>query len=148
MNLTWKRFGDHTLPLPRQAKPGDAGYDLIVPEDIKLYPGERKHIATGWAVAIPSGWVGLISERSGLARKYGLAILGGVIDSGYRGEIGIIMLITGAIPVTIPSGTAIAQMIVIPCLHATSIEAEELDETERGANGFGHTDGIGHTDTA
>ena len=138
--IHWKRIGDHTLPLPRQAKPGDAGYDLAAPHDWVIHPGERATIPVGWTVAIPTGWVGLIQERSGLAMRAGLAVLGGVIDSGYRGEMAVIAVNTGEERIDIRAGDRIAQLVIVPCLHAESVEVEDLDETERGASGFGSTD--------
>lgn len=146
--LRWKRIGNHDLPIPRQAKHGDAGYDLaysgLTPKgdprsSIVLYPFDAPvMIPTGWAVAIPYGYVGLIRERSGAAKR-GMLITGGVIDSGYRGEIALLVACQTDDIVEIKAGERIAQLIIVPCLHHASIEVDSLDETERGADGFGST---------
>ena len=94
---------------------------------------------TGWGVEIPTGYVGILKGRSGLAKNNGIEVLGGVIDADYRGEIGVILLNSGFNEVTFYAGDRIAQMIVIPCLMERSIEVEEWSRTDRNNAGFGST---------
>lgn len=131
---------DPGMPLPRTAKPGDAGMDLRSREDVVLEPGRRQLIPTGIAVAVPPGWVGLVHPRSGLAAGHGITVLNtpGTIDSGYRGEIKITLLNTDRTEAfRIGRGDRIAQLLLQRVALVETVEVETLDETERGATGFG-----------
>ncbi|MGL4832132.1 MAG: dUTP diphosphatase [Propionibacteriaceae bacterium] len=136
---------DPDSAVPVYAKPGDAGADLPSAEDVILRPGERRVVATGLAVAIPQGYVGLTHPRSGLAATTGLTIVNapGTIDSGYRGEIKIILLNTDTEQaIDIRRGDRIAQLVIQPVVQAEFVEVDSLSATERGAGGFGST-GLG-----
>lgn len=132
-----KRIGNHDLPLPRQESMGAAGYDLRAVDGFTLWPGQRKLVGTGFAWAIPEGFMGIVRPRSGLARKHGLHIMAGLIDSDYRGELGVLLVNLGDHPVTLAAGDRIAQMVVSMCYQRHLTEVEDLDATERGAGGFG-----------
>jgi len=125
--------------LPKYALPHDAGMDVYSNETITLLPNEKKTIKTGIALAIPPGHVGLVWDKSGLASKFHLHTLAGVIDEMYRGELQIVLGNFGAAPYTIQKGTKIAQLLIQPIVHAQPAEVSALDETERGAGGFGST---------
>lgn len=129
------------LPLPHYASEGAAGMDVVSAEDRQLAPGERAAIATGLSFAIPRNYEIQVRARSGLALKDGLAVLNapGTIDSDYRGEVRIILANLGDRPVTITRGMRIAQLVLAPVTRARWVEAEMLDETARGAGGFGST---------
>lgn len=126
---------------PEHAKPGDAGVDLYSIAKVSLLPGERKLIPTGLKVAIPAGCVGLVVPRSGLAIEHGLTITNspGIIDSGYRGEIKVILQNGGLEPVNLPAATRLAQFLLIPFLNQNWVRVNELPETDRGEGGFGST---------
>lgn len=124
--------------LPRYSRQGDAGLDLHAVENVIIPPQERKLIATGIAMAIPSGYAGLIWDRSGMAAKHGITTLGGVIDSNYRGEWKVILHNLSTEPFTVEKGMRIAQLLIQPVQKKEIVEVEELDEdTERGTEGFG-----------
>jgi dUTP pyrophosphatase len=125
--------------MPVQATPADAGSDLHSIEDRVLLPGERQLFQTGIAAAIPEGFVGYIKPRSGLALKHGVDVLGGVIDSGYRGEIGVVLVNHGSRPVELPEGSRIAQLVIQPVAQVQFRESVGLPQTVRGAGGFGST---------
>jgi len=125
--------------LPRYAKPGDAGMDFYSNEETTILPNERKLISTGIVMAIPPGYVGLIWDKSGIATKYGIKTMAGVIDSGYRGEIKILIHNLSNQIHKIEKNTKIAQMLIQPIECRKVIEVEELDQTERGEGGFGST---------
>ncbi len=126
--------------LPKYATQDDAGMDLFAIEDVEIMPMERKQIGTGIALEIPAGHVGLIWDKSGLSHKFGIKTLGGVIDSGYRGEIKVGVINLGAEKYTFEKGHKIAQMII---QKKETLEIEEVNEldlnTERGAGAFGST---------
>ncbi len=131
---------DPELPAPVYAKPGDAGADLRSRIDFELEPGERALVPTGVAIALPEGYVGLVHPRSGLATKYGITIVNapGTVDSGYRGELMVTLLNTDKTrPFHVSRGDRIAQLVIQRYEQATFTVVEELDETERGATGFG-----------
>ena len=131
--------------LPAQAYDGDAGLDLAACERAELEPGERAVVGTGIAVAIPDGYAGLVLPRSGLAARHGLTIVNapGLIDSGYRGEVKVILLNTDARePVVVEPGMRIAQLVLVEAASVRLIEFDELPESERGAAGFGSS-GVG-----
>ncbi|WP_246816787.1 MULTISPECIES: dUTP diphosphatase [Corynebacterium] len=133
---------DPDLPLPHRAHPEDAGADLYSAEDVTLQPGERALIGTGIAIALPVGTVGLIHPRSGLAAKQGLSIVNtpGTVDAGYRGELKVCLINTDrSEPIVITRGMRIAQLVVQRVELASFKEVDELDETVRGAGGYGST---------
>lgn len=126
--------------LPAQAYEGDAGLDLAACEDVVLRPGERALVATGIAVAIPEGYAGFVQPRSGLAARHGISIVNspGLIDSGYRGEIRVVLLNTDASEVFhVRPGMRIAQLVVAPVASVRMVETPELATSERGVRGFG-----------
>lgn len=127
--------------LPTYAHPGDAGLDLTSVEHVVLEPGQRHAVATGWAMAIPNGWVGLVHPRSGLALRQGLTVANapGTIDAGYRGEVKVILVNLGADAVTIAPGDRIAQLLLQHVGHATVEEVGTLEDSARGSGGFGST---------
>jgi dUTP pyrophosphatase len=118
--------------LPTRAHPDDAGLDLYNLEDFRMSPGEGKMIKTGIALAIPQGFVGLVADRSSLAKR-GLKTAGGVIDAGYRGEIHIVSKEV----FELKKGERLAQLMIIPIATPAVVEVQELDDTARGAKGFG-----------
>ena len=131
---------DHEAVIPSQAKRSDAGYDLHALERYILGPHEREMFRTGIAVAIPEGYVGYIKPRSGLAARRGLDVLGGVIDAGYRGEIGVILYNTDPHEdITVAPGDRIAQLVIQPVAQVAFREVIELPESERAFGGFGST---------
>jgi dUTP pyrophosphatase len=126
--------------LPTRAYPGDAGLDLYALEPARLEPGERASIRTGIAVEIPPGQAGLVLPRSGLATKAGIALVNapGLIDSGYRGEIRVLLLNTDrATAFMVDAGDRIAQLVLVGIQTPTPVEVPVLEITERGAGGFG-----------
>jgi dUTP pyrophosphatase len=131
------------LPLPAYETAGSAGMDLCAAVDapLVLAPGARALVPTGIAIALPPGFEAQIRPRSGLALKEGVTLLNtpGTIDSDYRGEIGVILVNLGDAPVEISRAMRIAQMIIAPVTRAGWQEVDELDETARGAGGFGST---------
>lgn len=131
------------LDLPRYATDGAAGMDVLSAEDVTLAPGARHAVATGLAVAIPPGYEIQVRPRSGLALKHGIAVPNtpGTIDSDYRGELKVILINHGAEPFPIHRGDRVAQLVVAPVTLAEWDEVAELDETSRGAGGFGSTGG-------
>jgi dUTP pyrophosphatase len=126
--------------LPSQAYEGDAGFDLTAYEAVTLAPGERAVVPTGIAVEIPEGYAGFVQPRSGLAARHGLGVVNspGLVDSGYRGEIRVVLLNTDARePFSVEPGMRIAQLVVAPVASVRLVEVEELATSERGARGFG-----------
>jgi len=126
--------------IPGQAYAGDAGLDLVACDGLTLEPGERAVIGTGIAVAIPEGYAGLVVPRSGLAASHGLTIVNapGLIDSGYRGEILVIVLNTDAdARFVVAPGMRVAQLLVVPVSSVRLVVAQALPETERGEGGLG-----------
>jgi dUTP pyrophosphatase len=129
------------LPLPAYATEGAAGMDVVAAEDLTLPPGGRRAVATGFAMAIPPGYEVQVRPRSGLALKHGVTCLNtpGTIDSDYRGEVKVILANLGDAPFEITRGDRIAQLVPAPVQHAALDEVASLDETLRGAGGFGST---------
>ena len=125
--------------LPSQAYEGDAGLDLAACEPAVLGPGERALVPTGIAVEIPEGYAGFVQPRSGLAARHGIGIVNapGLVDSGYRGEIRVLLLNTGREPFTVEVGMRIAQLVIAPVASVRLVEVDELAASERGARGFG-----------
>jgi len=136
MELQIQRM-DKELDLPEYAKEDDAALDLRASEDVELLPMEKKIAKTGIKVAIPKGHVGLLWDRSGMAAKYSIHVLAGVIDSGYRGEIGVVLINLGKDAFPIEKGMRIAQMLIQPVLNMKVKEVDNLDDTKRGDGGFG-----------
>lgn len=131
------------LPLPAYQTAEAAGLDLMaaIPEPVDLAPGQRRLIPTGLAIALPGGFEAQIRPRSGLALKHGLSIVNapGTIDADYRGEVSVLLINLGGEPVRIEPGSRIAQMVVAPVSRLTWEEVGELDDTARGAGGYGST---------
>ena len=125
--------------IPEFAHSGDAGMDLYVPESVELLPGERKSIPLGLAFEIPHGYVGLLWDKSGLSHKNGIKSFGGVIDSGYRGEVHAGVMNLSDKTYRLEKGHKIIQLLIQPIEHPEIVEAEELSPSERGAGGFGST---------
>lgn len=138
MKVKFKRL-DPQVADPGTAHPGDAAVDLQTRVDVNLEPGERAAVPTGLAVAIPDGHAGLVLARSGHARRLGVGVVNGpgLIDSGYRGEIEVLLINHGDRPVEFKAGERIAQLTVVPVLGVVWEEVDELDETDRGERGFG-----------
>jgi len=132
--------------VPARAYAGDAGLDLATCERVELAPGERRVVATGLAVAIPPGYAGFVQPRSGLAARHGIAVVNspGLIDSGYRGEIQVVLLNTDRDRTFVAeAGERIAQLVVLPAPEVEVAEVAELPESERGTRGFGSSAQVG-----
>jgi len=126
--------------LPQRAYAGDAGFDLAACERVELAPGGRAVVGTGLAVALPDGYAGFVQPRSGLADRHGISIVNapGLIDSGYRGELKVILLNTDAThSFVVEPGMRIAQLVVLEVPELELVETDELPATERGARGHG-----------
>jgi len=139
MRLPFARLAVGARP-PAQAHEGDAGYDLHAAEAVTLAPGERAAVGTGIAVAIPDGHAGLVVPRSGTALRHGIGVVNapGVIDSGYRGELRVLLLNTDREEsFEVQPGDRIAQLLVVAVAQPELVELESLNETLRGAGGFG-----------
>lgn len=146
MNLPIKRLPHNSdLPLPAYETADSAGMDLraAVPEGepLVIRPGDRFAVPTGLSMAIPRGFEGQVRPRSGLALKSGITCLNtpGTVDSDYRGEVKVILINLGAEDFTVRRGDRIAQMVIAPVIQAVVAEVSDLDETARGAGGFGST---------
>ena len=129
------------LPVPAYASDGAAGMDVVAAEGLRLAPGARYAVATGFAIAIPEGYEVQVRPRSGLALKHGVTCLNtpGTIDHDYRGEVKVILANLGDEPFEIARGDRIAQLVPAPVQRAMLDEVEELDDTDRGSGGFGST---------
>jgi dUTP pyrophosphatase len=139
MNLRIARL-DERARLPTRAHDGDAGLDLYALEDAVLAPGERASVPTGIAVEIPAGQAGLVLPRSGLAARHGISVVNapGLIDSGYRGEIRVLLLNTDREqPFELAAGDRIAQLVLVRVELPTPVEVDSLTDSERGGGGFG-----------
>ena len=126
--------------LPTQAYPGDAGLDLVACEGAVLEPGQRAVVPTGLAVEIPEGYAGFVQPRSGLAARHGIGIVNapGLIDSGYRGEVRVVLLNTDSSKrFEVEPGMRIAQLVVAPIASVRLVEVDELATSHRGERGFG-----------
>jgi dUTP diphosphatase len=138
-DLAVRRLREEAV-LPERAYPGDAGLDLVACEQVELEPGARAVVGTGIAIAVPDGHAGLVLPRSGLATRHGIALVNapGLIDSGYRGELRVVLLNTDPrASFTVEPGMRIAQLVLVPIALAATVEVAELPETARGAAGFG-----------
>ena len=139
MELAFRKLRDDAV-VPARAYDGDAGLDLTACERVELGPGERAMVPTGLAVAIPEGHAGFVQPRSGLAARHGISIVNtpGLVDSGYRGELQVILLNTDAAePFVVEPGMRIAQLVVVPVPGLHLVEVDELPDSDRGVRGFG-----------
>ncbi|HEX6649578.1 MAG TPA: dUTP diphosphatase [Pyrinomonadaceae bacterium] len=136
--LRFKKLDDRAV-LPQRGSALAAGLDVCAIEDVEIGPRQRSMAKTGLAVAIPLGFYGRVAPRSGLAAKNGLDVLAGVIDSDYRGEICCLLYNTSDEVIRLPAGSKICQLIVEQIITPEADWATELDETARGARGFGST---------
>jgi dUTP pyrophosphatase len=138
-----KRTGPVAVPLPAYQTSGAAGLDLCAALEapVTIRPGERAFVPTGLSLAIPEGFEGQVRPRSGLARKHGIGIVNspGTIDSDYRGEVGIVLVNHGSEPFVVEPLSRIAQLVIAPVARAEIELVDELDETTRGAGGYGST---------
>ena len=137
--LLFQRLRDDAI-VPAQAYAGDAGLDLAACEAVQIAPGERALVPTGLAVAIPPGHAGFVQPRSGLAAEHGITVLNtpGLIDSGYRGEVRVILQNTDASRTfSVEPGMRIAQLVVVPLAEIEVAEVDELPASARGVRGFG-----------
>ena len=131
---------DNNATSPVTSYSGDAGIDLYALKKEKIAGGTVKMVSTGIACEIPPGYFGKVFDRSGVASSTTLSVKAGVIDSGYRGEIKIILANTGSYPQEIIAGQKIAQMVILPVPEFELKEVKNLSKTERGEKGFGSTD--------
>jgi dUTP pyrophosphatase len=139
IELPVQRLRDDAV-VPGRAYSGDAGLDLSACERVELRPGERASVGTGLAVAIPDGYAGFVQPRSGLALRHGITIVNtpGLVDSGYRGELRVVLLNTDeSAAFLVEPGMRIAQLVVVPVPEVDTVEVEELPASERGVRGFG-----------
>ena len=138
MHVSFQRL-DPELPPPSEAHPGDAGWDLVAATTVKMEPGERAAVSTGLAVAIPEGHAGLVIPRSGHAARHGIGVVNGpgLIDSGYRGEVTVLLINHGSETVEFERGERIAQLVIVAVPVVVWGEVAALDDTVRGQGGFG-----------
>lgn len=144
MNLRFVRL-DPRAVLPTRAHPSDAGVDLCALEAARLEPGARASVRTGIAVEIPPGMAGLVLPRSGLAARHGISLVNapGLIDSGYRGELAVLLLNTDRTDaVALAAGDRIAQLVLVEIQSPTPVEVDHLSDSERGTAGFGSSGGF------
>lgn len=143
MKLQVRRVGRVAVELPRAMTEGSVGMDLpaAIELPLDLAPGERRLVPCGFAIAIPRGYEGQVRPRSGLALRHGLSIPNapGTIDPDYRGEVAVLLINLSSEPVRIEPGQRIAQLVICPVAHCVLEEVDELDDTQRGHGGFGHT---------
>ncbi len=146
VSLRVKRVGEVQVELPSYQTDGSAGMDLraAVSSPVRIEPGGRALIPTGLAIAIPAGFEGQVRPRSGLAHKHGVTVLNtpGTIDSDYRGEVKVVLVNLGGEVFEVHRGDRIAQLLISPVARAALVVVDELDETVRGAGGYGST-GVG-----
>ena len=143
VRIAIQRVGDVVVPLPEYHSSGAAGMDLCaaIPEARVLAPGERALVPSGFAIAIPPGYEGQVRPRSGLALRHGVTILNGpgTLDEDFRGEVQVLLVNHGAEPFEIRPRDRIAQLVISPIARAELDLVDALDETERGAGGYGST---------
>ncbi len=140
MTVAFKKIHPDAI-LPAYAHEGDAGMDVRSVEDVVIPRGGRALVHTGLVMALPMGWEAQVRPRSGLALKHGVTVLNtpGTIDAGYRGEVGVILANFGDSDFSAAKGDKVAQIVIAPVTRAEIVETESVDETERGAGGFGST---------
>jgi len=134
---------DHDLPLPRYMTPGSAGMDVVaaVEEPVELAPGARLLVPTGLAFQIPTGYEIQVRPRSGLALRHGVTLANapGTIDSDYRGELGVLLVNHGDEAFVVERGARVAQLVMAPIVQASLLVVDDVEDSQRGAGGFGHT---------
>lgn len=140
MTLRFKRIHPDAV-LPAYAHPSDAGMDVRSVDDLTIAPGKRALVHTGLVMLLPPMYEAQVRPRSGLALKSGITVLNtpGTIDSGYRGEVGVILMNLGEEPFQVKKGDKIAQIVIAPVTQPEIVECDAIDETDRGAGGFGST---------
>ena len=140
MTVRFKKVNPEAI-LPAYAHEGDAGLDVRSVENIVIQPGARALVKTGFAMELPPDAEAQVRPRSGLAFKFGVTVLNspGTIDSGYRGEVGVILINHGDAPFEVKKGDRIAQIVIASVVHADVEEVESLELSERGSGGFGST---------
>jgi dUTP pyrophosphatase len=140
MKIPLRRLDDG-LPIPAHAHPGDGGVDLCARGSVKLDPGQRAVVPTGIAMAIPDGFAGFVTPRSGLAARSGISVVNGpgLVDAGYRGEIKVVLVNLSSEVFEIDRGDRIAQFVVIPVTVQEFVVVDELPGSPRGSGGFGST---------
>lgn len=140
MTLAFKKIHPDAV-LPAYAHPSDAGMDLRSVADIVIAPGKRALVPTGLVMLLPPGYEAQVRPRSGLALKHGVTVLNtpGTIDSGYRGEVGVILANFGDADFQVKKGDKIAQAVIAPVTQPEIVETDIVDETDRGEGGFGST---------
>jgi len=140
MTLRFKKIHPDAV-LPSYAHPSDAGMDVRSVADLTIAPGARALVPTGLVMLLPPMYEAQVRPRSGLALKSGVTVLNtpGTIDSGYRGEVGVILMNLGAEPFQVKKGDKIAQIVIAPVTQPEIVETDVLDETDRGSGGFGST---------
>jgi len=140
MTLSFKRIHPDAV-LPAYAHPSDAGMDIHSVKALVIPAGKRALVPTGLVVNLPMGYEAQVRPRSGLALKFGVTVLNtpGTIDAGYRGEIGVILANFGEMDFEVKVGDRIAQLVIAPVTQPTVVETSEVEETDRGAGGFGST---------
>ena len=140
MTLKFKRIHPDAV-LPSYAHPGDAGMDVRSVEDLTVPPGARALVHTGLVMILPPLFEAQVRPRSGLALKHGITVLNtpGTIDSGYRGEVGVILVNLGDAAFEVKKGDKVAQLVIAPVTQPEVVEATEVSETDRGVRGFGST---------
>ena len=140
MTLKFKRVHPDAV-LPAYAHPSDAGMDLRSVDELVIPPGKRALVHTGLVMLLPPAYEAQVRPRSGLALKAGVTVLNtpGTIDSGYRGEVGVILVNLGEEPFAVKKGDKVAQLVIAPVTQPQVVETDVVDETDRGAGGFGST---------
>jgi len=140
MTLRFKRVHPDAV-LPSYAHPSDAGMDVRSVADLTIAPGARALVPTGLVMMLPPLYEAQVRPRSGLALKSGVTVLNtpGTIDSGYRGEVGVILVNLGTADFQVKKGDKVAQIVIAPVTQPEIVEADAIDETDRGAGGFGST---------
>ena len=140
MTLRFKKIHPDAV-LPSYAHPSDAGMDVKSVDDLTLAPGKRALVRTGLVMLLPPSYEAQVRPRSGLALKNGVTVLNspGTIDSGYRGEVGVILINLGDADFAVRKGDKVAQLVIAPVTQPDVVEVSEIDETDRGSSGFGST---------
>ncbi len=136
MKIKFKKLNPNAV-VPKNNYKGDAGVDLFTIEPFELSPGERRSVPIGLSIEIPDGYVGLIWDKSGLSHKYGIKTFGGVIDSGYRGEMHVGIMNLSDRFFSFEKGHKVAQLLIQQVEKIEFEEVEKLSESDRGENGFG-----------
>lgn len=140
VNVSFSKLDSRAIP-PRRMNESDAGFDLHTVDGVTLHPGEWTAVGTGLAIAIPAGYAGLVLPRSGHAMRHGVSLVNtpGLVDSGYRGELRVLLINHGRDPVSFEAGDRIAQLVVTPVPPVSYLEVTQLSDSDRGIGGFGST---------